>query len=305
VRVLVTGASGFVGRSLIHAFRASGGPAREIHTLSRTPIAPGRSGGRRWLCDLLDERSVRAAIAAVRPEVLVHAAWHTPAGRYLEDEANAAWLAASERLLQEFADAGGRRFVSVGSCAEYREQAEPCHETRTPLAPRSAYGAAKAAFFERLEKVRATSRVETAHARLFFLYGPGEKPSRLVPSLVAALRAGRPAETGPPDRVRDFLHVRDAGCALARLVRSDLTGPINIASGSGTRIEDVALTLADIAGRRDLLRLGALAARAAEPHFVVADVTRQTDELGYSAETTLACGLEEAFTASSAEEVPC
>lgn len=303
----MTGGGGFVGRWLVDAFDVASERDRgtELHATCRTATGNG-SGTARWIpCDLLDEEAARASIAAARPEVLIHAAWHTRPGSYADDGENEAWLAASERLLAAFVAFGGRRFVSLGSCAEYGAHAGPCHESRTPLRPRTAYGTAKARLYERLEKERCAAGLEFAHARLFFLYGPGEKPSRLVPSIIASLRAGKPAETGPGERLRDFMHVRDAGRALARLARSSITGAIHIASGEGVRIADVATCLADCAGRRDLLRVGARAARPEEPDAIVADVTRQTKELAYRPETTLRRGLEDAFAASSPKEVSC
>ena len=115
--------------------------------------------------------------------------------------------------------------------------------------------------------------VSLAWARIFFVYGPGEHQRRLAPSIIHALLSGRPAETGGGDRVRDYLYVDDAG-GRGGLARSDLQGPVNIASGRGTRIADLAGAIGTAAGAGELLRVGALPDRSDEPQRLVAGVSR-------------------------------
>jgi nucleoside-diphosphate-sugar epimerase len=290
MKVLVTGASGYIGASLLLALAGRG----ELYGTSRTRGDRNPGADIHWLeCDLLKEGTAEALIAHCRPDVLVHAAWHTKAGSYWEDRENFDWLRASERLLEVFVAAGGRRFVGIGSCAEYAATDSPCEEARTPLTTESAYAAAKARFFARLEAERAAGRVETAYARLFFVYGPGEKPTRLIPSVITRLLSGQPAHTGPGDLRRDFIHIRDTAQALARLALGDVTGPINIGSGEATRIADVVAQLGALTGHPEHLRIGALPPRASEPDLLLADTTRMGEELHYRLETSLSQGLEE------------
>jgi nucleoside-diphosphate-sugar epimerase len=135
--------------------------------------------------------------------------------------------------------------------------------------------------------------VQTAYARLFFVYGPGEKPTRLIPSVITKLLSGQPAQTGPGDLRRDFIHIRDTAQALARLALGDVTGPINIGSGEATRIADVVAQLGALTGHPEHLRIGALPPRASEPDLLLADTTRMGEELHYRLETSLSQGLEE------------
>jgi nucleoside-diphosphate-sugar epimerase len=290
MKVLVTGASGYIGGNLLAALAGRG----ELYGTSRTRGDGNPGTDVHWLeCDLLKAGAAEALIARWRPDVLVHAAWHTKAGSYWEDRDNFDWLAASERLLEAFVAAGGRRFVGIGSCAEYAATDGPCEEGRTPLTTESAYSASKARFFARLEAERAAGRVETAYARLFFVYGPGEKPTRLIPSVITRLLSGEPAHCGPGELRRDFIHIRDTGEALARLALGKLAGPINIGSGEATRIGDIVARLGALTGRPDLLRVGALPPRASEPDLLLADTTRMGEELHYRLETSLSQGLEE------------
>ncbi len=134
-----------------------------------------------------------------------------------------------------------------------------------------------------------------AWARLFFLYGPGESPGRLVPSVAQALANGEPAKCSSGTGVRDFMDVRDAGEALTSLALSDVSGAVNVASGSGISVADVARTLGRLAGKPELVQVGALEDRPTEPPRIVADVARLRDEVGYQPGRTLEAGLEEAL----------
>lgn len=264
-RVLVTGGSGFVGRAVLGPLRARG---FEVH-------APTRAEA-----DLLDTAATRALLRDLRPTRLLHCAWYVAHGKFWTAPENADWLAASDALAAAFAEAGGRRFVAIGTCAEYADQAgeddKPWPETRR-IAPATPYGRAKADLAARLAQ-----RPGTAWARLFHLFGPGEHPDRLVPSIVLALRQGREARCASGRPIRDVCSTAFAGRALAALVASDVTGPVNIASGEGRAIASVARLLAEAAGRPDLLRLGALPDRPNEVPCMVADVTRLRRDVGFA-----------------------
>jgi nucleoside-diphosphate-sugar epimerase len=110
------------------------------------------------------------------------------------------------------------------------------------------------------------------------MFGPHDSPLRLVPSLVRALSAGQAATCHAGGHVRDFLHVADVADALVALLRSDVTGPVNIGSGSPLRIGDIARHIAETLGRPDLLTI---ADGPAEHLMVCANIARLRDEVGW------------------------
>ena len=284
-RVLVTGASGFVGRQVLAPLRALG---FEVHAVARRD-GPGEAT---WhAADLLDASEAGALMRAVRPSLLLHAAWYVEHGRFWHAPENAEWLEASSALVAHFAEQGGRRVVALGSCAEYAEAAgqdeQPWPEHRT-LAPATAYGQAKAALAARLARQVGVS---VAWARLFHLFGPGEHPARLVPSVALALLQGRAAACASGQPVRDFVSTWWLGRALAALLASEVVGPVNIASGSGISIGVLVRRLASLAGRPELLRLGAMPDRPGEVPCMVADVTRLRQEVGFAEPSLLETDL--------------
>lgn len=281
-RVLVTGASGFVGRAALRPLVERG---FEVHAVSSRAAPPEGTDHVVWQrANLLAPAEAERLVRAVAPTHLLHLAWYAEPGRFWSAPENVAWVEASLRLLRAFAAAGGRRAVVAGSCAEYDwAERPPYSERTTPLRPRTLYGACKASLHT-IAAAYAEQQDDLACAwgRIFFLYGPGEQPGRLVSSVVEALVAGREAETTEGSQLRDFLFVEDAGAAFAALVASDVTGAVNVASGEGVPVGDVVAAAAATAGRPELVRRGALASRPDEPAAIVADVGRLREEVGFS-----------------------
>jgi nucleoside-diphosphate-sugar epimerase len=276
-RVLLTGATGFVGRAVLAPLLARG---VELHAVSRTPrAAPGVA----WhAADLLDEGQARALIRDVRPAVLLHCAWYVEHGRFWTSPENARWVEASTTLAHAFAEAGGRRFVGVGTCAEYADcdagDDAPWPETRR-IAPATPYGAAKAELHARLA---AHPRLAVAWARLFHLFGEGEPPARLVPYVARSLLDGHEALCGSGRAVRDYASTAYVGRALAALALSDATGPVNVASGEGRPMRELMEAVARLTGRAHLLRLGARPDPPGEVPHMVANTTRLRRDAGFT-----------------------
>jgi nucleoside-diphosphate-sugar epimerase len=280
-RILVTGAGGFVGRQVLAPLQAWGFEVHAVTTRARAPL-PGVT----WhVADLLTAEG-RGAVLALAPDTLLHAAWYVAHGKFWMAQENLAWAAASAGLLEEFVRMGGRRFIGLGSCAEYGTEpadAAPWAETRA-LAPATLYGLAKASFATRL----AGSGISTAWARLFHLFGPGEASRRLVPSVMAALRDRRPADCASGRPVRDFASTWFIGRALAALAASEVQGAVNVAAGDGLPIAALVGRIGRLSGRPELVRLGALPDRPDEVPSMVADTGRLRREVGFAA----ACDLE-------------
>jgi nucleoside-diphosphate-sugar epimerase len=287
-RVLVTGATGFIGR---HALAPLARRGCEVHAVT-SGAPPARAGPDvRWhRADLLAPGEHRELLAAVAPTHLLHFAWYAEHGRFWTSTENLRWAAATIALVQAFAEHGGRRAVLAGTCAEYRwGDPGPRTEGVTPLEPATLYGTAKNATRAVLEAGAPELGIELAWGRVFFLYGPGEDPRRLVASVIRALLAGERAPTSDGRQVRDFLHAADVAGAFAALLDSPVTGPVNVGSGDARPLLDVITAIGAATGRPDLLDVGALAPRAGDPEELVADVARLREEVGFVA----AIGLEE------------
>lgn len=303
-RVLVTGASGFIGSRVLEPLLRRG---FEVHAVARRPpVASGAGeaagetsmpGGVNWhAADLLDGLQRRALVSEVGASHLLHLAWFAEPGAFWEARENAPWVAATVGLVDEFAAAGGSRAVLAGTCAEYDWTAPQPLREDAALAPATYYGVCKDATRRVVEGLGATSGLSLAWARIFFLYGPGEDERRLVASVARALLSGERAATGAGTQLRDFLHVDDVASAFAAITEADVRGPVNIGAGEGATVGEVVALVARAAGRPDLLDVGALSPRLGDPAALVADVARLREEVGF----VPAIGLEEGLAATVA-----
>ncbi len=284
-RVLVTGATGFVGAPLLPALRARG----------LTPVALGRrrAAGAEWIeVDLADPVATAAAVRAAGAGRLVHLAWTATPGRFWTDPDNLDWIGRSLWLLRAFAESGGTRAVLAGSCAEYPwGTADRLDEATTPPGPATLYGAAKDAARRAAEAYAAQVGLSLAWARLFFLYGPGEPAGKLVGDAIRALRAGRPFDTSEGLQRRDFLHVDDVAGALAALAARDVRGAVNVGSGHAVPVREIIAEIVRQTRGAALVRYGARPTAPGEPPCIEAATRRLREEAGFVPRHDLASGI--------------
>jgi nucleoside-diphosphate-sugar epimerase len=284
-RVLVTGAGGFIGHALVESLLGAG---HEVEAAGRRHGQERR--GVRWHeVDLLDPLAVAAVTREVAAEGLVHLAWCTKPATYREAPENLDWLSASVALLRGFARAGGRRAVLGGTVFEYGSVRSVCSELATPVRPTTLYGQCKQSLGAIAAAVAPELGLSVANARIFWLYGPRERPERLVSSVITNLLHGRPVTLSDGSAALDILHVQDVGAALGALLDSEVTGPVNIGSGHAVAASELAERIAELLGRAELLDLGPGASTPGP--MVVADVRRLAEEVGFHPEIDLDRGL--------------
>ncbi|MCB2117112.1 MAG: NAD(P)-dependent oxidoreductase [Rhodobacteraceae bacterium] len=279
-RVLLTGATGLIGRHLAAPLEAAG---YAVHAVSR------RSGD-----DILADPE--GLVARAGASHLLHLAWHDGPDRW-SAPANLDWVAASLRLLRAFAASGGRRAVLVGSCAEYDWTGDG--HLSEDMAPRPAtlYGAAKAATGMAAMAGAGPLGLSLAWARVFFVYGPGEPEGRLFGDLIKGLARGEAVACTDGLQRRDFLHSADVAGALAALLASDVTGAVNIGSGQAVPVRDMIETIARQMGRPDLVRLGARKRPAGDPDLIEADARRLLADVGFRPRYDTHSGIRAVLTA--------
>jgi nucleoside-diphosphate-sugar epimerase len=290
MRVLVTGASGFIGKHVAVRLQSMG---HEVVGVCRAPSPDLLIDWR--VADLLAPGAAAALMDEVRPDALLHLAWCTEHGKFWRDPVNLTWVARSCDLIEAATRVGVRRIVIAGTCFEYAFLDGDCDERTTPVENHFLYDTAKDACRRVTEAWCQEKGVSFGWARLFHFYGAGEHPARLVGSIARSLARGEAARCSSGQVLRDYMHVADAGAAVAALVASEATGIVNIASGEPVRIADIARALGEGAGRGDLVHLGALPDRPDDPPRITASVDRLRQEVGFSPRFDLRTGLADVY----------
>ena len=290
-KVLVTGASGCIGRQAVPVLLARGW---DVHCVGLEPSPPPEFAGVTWhIADLLAPGAPAQAVKEAGADALLHLAWFIAPGRWAVSPENLDWVTASLALVRAFHEGGGSRVVVSGSCLEYDWDYGLCGERRTPCRPHTLYGTCKDALHSLLEGFARQSGLSLGWARIFFLYGPHEHPDRLVASVIRSLVGGARAQCSHGRQVRDYLYAGDVADALVTLLESDVTGPVNIGSGEAITVRGLVEGAADLLGMRDRVDFGAIPAAATDKPMVVADIARLSNEVRWRPRYTLQDGLRE------------
>jgi nucleoside-diphosphate-sugar epimerase len=285
-RVLLTGARGFIGGAVLRRLRSDGHEAI-------LPSSSPASGGGEWRhLDLLQagEDEIARLVEAERITHCLHSAWYTNHADYLVAEVNRDWAEASLRLEAGFRAGGGRRFVGLGTCLEYDQQGPSgrLSERSTPLRPETLYARCKTRLFEDLSERGG----DFAWARVFFVYGPGDRAGRLIPLIVDGLARGEKVAARFGGLRRDYVHVDDLAGQLSGILFSAVRGPVNTGTGAAARVADIFTLAGEIAGRPDLVEVNDLVG-AGEAELIEADMERFRAEIGDPGVRPLRQGLAE------------
>lgn len=268
--VLLTGATGFVGRQILRALRH-----KDIGI--RLVVREGKYDQIDYIENIESIVVVRDLFAEAQSfwekvchgvDMVIHAAWYVEPGKYLQSSKNLDCLSGTLRLAKACVQIGVRRFIGLGTCFEY-DISKGYLSVNTPLKPSTLYAAAKAATFFSLSQYFSMFDIEFCWCRLFYLYGENEDDRRLVPYLRKQLAAGEIAELTSGSQIRDFINVKDAGRMIVQTALSKQVGAVNICSGIPITVRQLAEQIADEFGRRDLLYFGVRPDNFMDPPCVV------------------------------------
>ena len=288
-KILVTGASGFIGRHTLAPLLQTG---YEVHAVSSKKKTENETSIKWHQTDLKNSTQTQDLIGKIQPTHLLHFAWCAEPGKFWTDPENTQWVEASFNLIKKFHAQGGKRVVISGSCAEYEWNKSIYSEKTTSEKPATLYGKCKQELQIKVEAFCHEVDLSLCWGRIFFVYGPYEHPARLVSSIVRSLLKNETAECSHGNQKRDLLFVEDVASGFVSILENEITGIVNIGSGEGVALKDVIKTIGDKIGRKNLIRMGTLPSPANEPPILVAETKRLTEEVRWAPKFDINTGLD-------------
>jgi len=249
MKIFLTGGTGFIGSTFLEHVIALGNKVvalkRDVHSTPKITIQSDPA----WLI-----KTYRQLVADDFSDcnILVHLAAHSANVPYdtLQNclEHN---LLGPLHMLELARESGIKNYLVIGTCFEYGISAQKYDliPADAPLQPTQTYPASKAAASTVIQQWSIEHRLNTSIARLFQVYGDGEMPTRLWPSLITAARDGSDFPLSPGQQIRDFISVEEVAHILYEECMSLTNNPVprftqfNVGSGSPTSILEFAMSV--------------------------------------------------------------
>ncbi|MCS6899789.1 MAG: NAD(P)-dependent oxidoreductase [Myxococcales bacterium] len=300
MKILVTGATGHLGRQVVHRLASAGHAVFAVSRSGKPPEPPYAHppiSVATLAADVAEDGCVDLLAEALGPGgVLVHlAAWHPPA--------TAATTLADRRRLIEVNTLGSMRAFEAAKKAKasaviyastfevYGNVSENPITERTRVNPLTDYGATKLSGEDHLCSLTAEEGIRGVSLRMPAIYGPGEVTSRALPNFLRAVSCGEyPVIAGDGADTRDQLHVRDAALAIELAVKYGGSGIFNIADGEEHSILKLARTALKVAGMDGEPRRVARQKERRDYHMRIDLAAR---ELGFQPQVRLEDGMKE------------
>ncbi len=279
-RVLVTGATGFIGRHLCQKLVALG---VATHGLSRSATeATVPRGVIPIAADVTQREDVAKALEQVRPSHVLHLAAAGVNQPFLEETLQVN-VGGTLNVLEASRAVQVRRFVQVGTCYEYTANPDQA----------STYAASKLKSWRTWHAFVSTHSMETAALRLFHVYGPAQPATGLIASAILAALHGERFEMTPGEQERDFVFIADVVEALVAALTTSLTGAAtyDVGTGVGCSVRSIVRRIFEKVGGEGEVLIGALPYRNREIMRLVADPQPAARDLAWQARTNLETGL--------------
>ena len=291
MKVLVTGASGFLGQPIVQRLAEKG---YKVMAFSRNPPNGELTHPCHWVkSDLSVPSTFLKAVQSFAPEVLIHLAWEgIPDFSFEKSRKN---LVQSLGLLASVISVGScRKILVAGSCLELNRLKGECLDFQSGM-PKDHFTWAKHSIRSWLEMMCAKQEIGLGWLRLFYVYGPRQRSASLIPNILSHLKTGTLPLLRTPKNANDFVFVDDVADAFSLAAGHEFpSGIYNLGSGVSTPVLEVCRHAERAVCGSDLLtsRLELQARDVLSEVNFWSNTARATEHLGWSPKTSLSEGIE-------------
>lgn len=292
MKIIVTGASGFLGKYVIDVLLKSKVNA-QIFAISQNNLDTNKYENLTWIkLDLHDFKSTHLALEQIDADLLIHLAWYAEHGKFWDSLENIRWISTTINLLEKFVEFGGKRIFISGTCAEYEANQGLCIEGITPIKPESIYAKSKDLTRQIAVGLCNKWKVKLVWGRIFFPYGPGEALTKLIPSTLISLRNDSEINISHGNQQRDFIHAWDVAQAISLLATDpSCDGEFNISSQEAVSIKSIVSLCQKVAKKpASVVNYGAIETPDREQTILVGSNLKLSN-LGWSPKKNIESGI--------------
>lgn len=244
-KILITGANGFIGKHLIKFLKN-----RDIVCITSKSLK-NKNGIKFIKLNLFNKKKVEETIKKEKPKILIHLAWETEPKKYINKKSNLKWYHSSLNLYYQFCKYGGKKAILVGSGIELSLKDKKIKEQSGNILNHdnlNYYNLTKILFHINSTKISNQFKSNLIWARVFFLYGPGENKTRLIPSIIKSIKFNKTLKISDPYKELNILHVYDVAKILSKLIYSKNLKLVNIANNKNYSIKSIIKKITSIIG---------------------------------------------------------
>lgn len=239
-KIAILGAHGFLGFPITKAFESKGW---EVVAFSRN--VNGDSPREEIFVDLFNEETLKKALSATNPDVVLSTAWDTEHGKFWTNESNIVYRDATLNFAELSLQNGVGTFIGFGTMSEYGSSPGLCNSETSLLVATDIYSKSKIETGISLKEIGEKYGGQTHWARVFQAFGPNEKLERFIPGLITNLRSRKQFSIRTPNYEMDWIHSTDVASAIVFMIENKLNHFVDIGTGVGTSVKELSALICE------------------------------------------------------------
>ena len=241
--ILITGASGFIGKSLLKKLKFK---KKEIILVLREKSKSKvyeKSGYKTIISNNIFDKNIKWWTKKLKNvHTVIHLAWDMKDKNYLDNDYNIIQIIGSINLSLACTKTNVKNFISIGTCLEY-ESTKKKTSTNSKINPDNLYAASKTALFFVLKNFFLKKKINFLWCRLYFLYGEFENPRRLYPKILEAINKKKNIKISNPSNIIDISNIDKITDKLSYYINNNEKGVKNLCLGKGISIKNFVLSV--------------------------------------------------------------